>query len=938
MKTKRVLDSGRLNHGELEDELHVEQIGRYYNFSVWLRDHLIVTSLIVFICAVSPRVYLTWLADPSNLLFRDSSSYLAPASSLLESGAFLNEEGKPAVTRTPGYPVFLALLMSVFGSDLGAIALAQSILNSLSVLILYWLARGILPPIMAFIGGLLAAFSPWSIAHAGFFLTEGLYLLILALIFFAIYLIENAMKRSIVLLGGAFVGLLTSAAVLVRPNWPLVLLVALTLFLRYGPSRKGVWAVLAVMVFCAVTPLYFWKVRNINEAQFHGLSNIASKTAWRYLAARVQAQVEGLDRTTVRHRVRLDDRSWDLSIQEADNERWRRTADVFREHPFLTVYCYALNVGEHILDPSTYILKPAGLNFSGDSLALKLWWGVLLIFSILGWLCKSDDKVDYGKIDYGWLLPLLGVCLLLTLSTGISFNGGARLRNSLELIVPLLAAVGLVRFTRSLQQFPEIVPKNSSIQMPFKERPVLAVIIPVYNKVDTVERLIRRLLSSPINLELRLYVVDDASKDGSDEILVDLAAKDPRITVLFHTVNQGKGMAIRTAINAAEGDFAVIQDVDFECNPEEYDRILAPLVNGDADAVFGSRYLRRDKRTVFSFWHSLGNWFLTILFNIGHDIHLTDIETCYQPMSLKLLKNLRLTTDRFGIEYELAARLVAVGARIIEVPISYKARNYQQDGKIRWKDGFQAFCLMLKFRYVDKIPCTDVGMVRHLAMAAVPCYQQALANDIKPFLGARVLEVGAGIGNLARNLTDTKALFLSESIPEYYRQLSFTMQNFNNVTVSTNDLFAIANKEWAKRLRLDTVVCVNQLEYLDDDRSGLSHLAEVVEEGGRLILCVPCHDFLYGRLDMALGMRRRYDFKGITDLIDNVGLQVEHTQWRGKILMLGWFIQGKLLHSQFFSSKPLALLNIFSPILKVLDQWLPLKGLSLLVVARKPSR
>ncbi len=920
-------------------ESHAAPPGRFYNLSAWLRDHIIVASLIIFFCAAAPRLYLTWLADTKDLITPDSWTYFAPARSMVELESFLDRDKKPEVTRTPGYPVFLAAIMSVVGQDLGKVKLAQAFVLSFAVLFLYWLARRILPPIIAFAGSLLAAGSPWSAVQAGMFMTEGLYLLILALIFLAIHLVECTTKRASAVLGAALVGLLTSAAVLVRPLWPLVLLVALSFFFRFGPSRKGVWVVLTIMLVFAVTPLYMWKTRNLHEAQFNGLSDISGKTALLYLASRVKAQVDGVDRGVIYRAALLDENKWGLSIQEADNERWRRVRAVFREHPFVTVYCFTLSAVEHIIHPDPFLLKPAKLNFSADYWLLGLAWVGLLVLAFLGSCCTPSNRWDDGAIDRGWLFMLLAVCFLLSLASGLSYYAGSRLRIPLELIVPLLAAVGGVRTIRAFHRNPVDVAQEEPLsQISNDKSPVLAVIIPVYNEVQTVERLIKSVLASPVNMKLRLFVVNDASNDGSDKVLERLAAGEPRITVLHHESNLGKGMAIRTAIAAADGDFAIIQDADFEYNPEEYEQIVAPLLRGDAEAVFGSRYLNKGERQVFPFWHSLGNWILTTSFNVAHNVHLTDMETCYKAMPLKLLKILRLTSNRFGIEPELAARLVAVRVRIIEVPISYKARSYQEGKKIGWRDGMQAFWLILKFKFLDTIPCIDVGMVRHLAMADAPRYQQAIIHEIKPFLGERVLEVGAGIGNLARYLTDTKALFLAESVPEYRRQLAASMQYYNRVTIVSQDPFSRNGLVWAKSRQLDTVVCINQLEFIKEDKLALSHLAESIEMGGRVIIRVACHEILYGSLDHALGRLRRYNGQRLTDLLAEVGLQIEYQRWQGKLLLLGWFIQGKILQRQFFSSKPFVLVNIFSPIMTVLDNWLPWKGLSLLVVVRKLHR
>jgi hypothetical protein len=262
---------------------------------------LYLASLALLIASLVPRLFLTLAADPLDLVVPDSGTYFAPAMNLLEHGAFLGRHQIPEVSRTPGYSVFILGIMALSGnsvgdnwSGLGTILTIQTVILSFSVVFLYWLARRILPPVMALTGALLAAFSPWGAVRAGYPLTEGLFLLNLVLLFFVMYLVvEHTTKLSAVVLGGAFVGLLTSAAVFVRPIWPLVPLVAIALFLLCGDKRQRTWILVAVMLVCAATPLYLWKARNLREAQFDGLSIGLGMNAYQYFASSVKVQVKG---------------------------------------------------------------------------------------------------------------------------------------------------------------------------------------------------------------------------------------------------------------------------------------------------------------------------------------------------------------------------------------------------------------------------------------------------------------------------------------------------------------------------------------------------------------------------------------------------------------------------------------------------------------------
>lgn len=449
-------------NSEIIIEQNDKQNARSRTLSTWLQDHIYLTTVIVLITSLVPRLFLTMSADLEELKTPDSTTYFTPAVNLLKHGAFLNGKQEPEVSRTPGYPVFLLAIMVVTGEnldgeDLRTVLVVQTVIVSWSVVLLYWLALQILPPVVAFTGALLAAFSPWGAVHAGFAMTEGLYLLILALLFLVMYLaVEHTAKLSAVFIGGAFVGLLTGAAVLVRPLWPLVPIVAIALFLLCGDKRQKAWILVAVMLVCAASPLYLWKARNLREAQFDGLSLKPGENALIYFASSVKAQLKGAkgDRYAMREAAREEERQWKpgLTIQEINNERWQRANAFFREHPILTAYTFALNAGEAIIHPNPSILKRAGLNFPGDTWVLGGLWVALLILAGVG-LCNilNGDR-DFGMIQRKWLVALLGICLLLTLASGIAFGAGSRLRAPLELIVPLLAAIGLMRFIPMLGQ------------------------------------------------------------------------------------------------------------------------------------------------------------------------------------------------------------------------------------------------------------------------------------------------------------------------------------------------------------------------------------------------------------------------------------------------------------------------------------------------------
>lgn len=233
--------------------------------------------------------------------------------------------------------------------------------------------------------------------------------------------------------------------------------------------------------------------------------------------------------------------------------------------------------------------------------------------------------------------------------------------------------------------------------------PLLSVVIPVYNEAATIERIFAAVRAVAINTEI--IAVDDCSTDGTRRRLEELAKEDSRLHIFFHDRNMGKGAALRTGIAAAKGRYVIIQDADLEYDPAEYPRLLKPLLDGNADVVFGSRFAGSDSHRVLYFWHSLGNRFLTLMSNIGTNLNLTDMETCYKVFRREIIQDIKICENRFGFEPEITAKLAKYRRdghrlRIYEVGISYHGRTYQEGKKIGWKDGVRAMWCIIKYNWL----------------------------------------------------------------------------------------------------------------------------------------------------------------------------------------------------------------------------------------------
>ena len=223
----------------------------------------------------------------------------------------------------------------------------------------------------------------------------------------------------------------------------------------------------------------------------------------------------------------------------------------------------------------------------------------------------------------------------------------------------------------------------------------LSVVMPVYNEQATLREVVARVLAVPVDLEL--ICVDDGSRDGSCEILTELAAAHPQIRVSLQPKNTGKGAALRLGIQQATGDFVLIQDADLEYDPADYPALLGPLVQGKADVVYGSRFLGSGPHRVLYYWHSVGNWLLTILSNALTNMNMTDMETCYKVFRREILQAIPIEEDRFGFEPEITVKIAKRRLRVYEVGISYWGRTYEEGKKIGWKDGFRALWCLLKY-------------------------------------------------------------------------------------------------------------------------------------------------------------------------------------------------------------------------------------------------
>ncbi len=465
----------------------------------------------------------------------------------------------------------------------------------------------------------------------------------------------------------------------------------------------------------------------------------------------------------------------------------------------------------------------------------------------------------------------------------------------------------------------------------------LSILVPLYNEEEFVAALLGRVIAAalPAGLDREIVVVDDGSTDGSGEVAAEFAAAHPdTVRVLRHARNIGKGAAVRTALEAATGDYVVIQDADLEYNPGEYARLLKPLVEGKADAVYGSRFMIAGERRVLYYWHALANHALTGFLNLLANLNLTDIGTCYKAFRTSLLKSIPIRSNRFGFEAEITMKLARRRLSIYETPISYYGRTYEEGKKIRPWDGIKTFAVIVRYWLIRDI-YKETGPEILDVLSSTSNFNRWMADTVRPFLGETVMEIGAGIGNLTRHLAPRRRRYIATDIdPEHLARLRNRLHHRPNLEVARCDLTAAADfAPYAGAI--DTVVCLNVVEHVEDDLGGLRNLNTALKPGGTAVVLVPQGQWAYGTLDRALGHVKRYSKSELAQRMEQAGFQVERIIEFNHVTLPGWFVSGRILRRSTFSRFQLAVFDRLVWLWRRIDRFLPWGPTSLIAIGHK---
>jgi SAM-dependent methyltransferase len=418
----------------------------------------------------------------------------------------------------------------------------------------------------------------------------------------------------------------------------------------------------------------------------------------------------------------------------------------------------------------------------------------------------------------------------------------------------------------------------------------LSVVVPFYNELRTLPTVVERLLKvdfGKLGLETELIFVDDGSTDAGRSVLDPLPRDDMRVIV--HPQNRGKGAAVKTGLEAATGDILSIQDADLEYDPRDLPALIEPIIDGDFQVVYGSRF--KGSVAGLYYTHRVANRLLNLMINVAFNRYLSDVYTGYKVFTREAFQGLDLTAKTFTVEMELTAHFLRKGLVIFEVPISYRARTYAEGKKIHFKDGFLAAGAVLRYR-LRRAP-RPTGPAAHGApdtpgaaqvaeggasihalgledLATAHRYHRYLHGLLAPYLGPSVLEVGAGLGDFSSQLLDRDRLVVNDHDPVCLRALDERFGQRPDVEVLGAEVLRLEVDP-----PVDTVVAVNVLDRLDDDVAALRAMARTARPGGRLLLVVPAHPGLAGAYDQALDRRRRYSTEDLRGAVEAAGLLPE---------------------------------------------------------------
>lgn len=472
--------------------------------------------------------------------------------------------------------------------------------------------------------------------------------------------------------------------------------------------------------------------------------------------------------------------------------------------------------------------------------------------------------------------------------------------------------------------------------------PCASIVIPCYNEAATLKRVLDRVLASPFTAEV--IVVDDGSTD--DSAAIARSVDDARIRVVEHGLNLGKGACLRRGFREVTSPFTIVQDADLEYDPAIYSYLLGPLFD-DADVVIGSRFAARPHRVLY-FRHAVANRALTLLSDALTNLNLSDVMSGAKAFRSPVLETIEIEQDRFGVEPELAAKLAEANWTVYEVAIPYEGRSYEEGKKATWRDGFGALYAILRYSKLGvraakprqrfegvEFSAADAELAGTLdSLDDAGNYADWIVDLIAPHLGPRVLEVGAGHGTMSVRLRNhAESVTATELSPRAAELLRQRFADDPKVDVLEGDIAAATLAG-----PFDSVVMINVLEHIPDDRAALTGLYDALEPGGTILLYVPAYEVLYSDFDRRIGHCRRYRRSTISQALTSAGFEMVGVRYLSLPGAIAWLLVARLLNRPPTSPSIAGLYDrVGVPILRRVEaRWEMPAGQSLLAVARRP--
>jgi glycosyltransferase involved in cell wall biosynthesis len=465
----------------------------------------------------------------------------------------------------------------------------------------------------------------------------------------------------------------------------------------------------------------------------------------------------------------------------------------------------------------------------------------------------------------------------------------------------------------------------------------VSVVMPVYNECWTLREIVRRVVRSPAVDEL--VIVDDGSTDGTRELIGQAVERHKdgkvRIRAILKERNEGKGAALAEGFRAAEGDVLIVQDADLEYDPEDYPQLIEPIRKGRADVVYGSRFLGSERNALL-FWHTVANRLLTIFCNLFTNLNLSDVWTGYKAFRGAIVRKIPIESRGFSFEPEITIKLAKLGCRFFEVPIRYQGRTYAEGKKIGLTDAIVSVWRTFMTALTGDLGPLAVGEQTLRIMSRAARYNKFVYDQYRHHLGREVVEIGTGVGNVARFLLDRDRLVLTDTGSEYLEILRRRFEGWENISVKELDVLKPGPEFEPLWGTFDTAVCFNVIEHVSDDAAAVRVIARLLKPGGKAVLIVPSHAWLYGSLDRHLDHFRRYTRETFIPLLEHAGLKPLESRYLNPVAVPGWFINGRIFRRKIIPNFQLSLFDRLTFLVRFCARFSWPFGLSLFAVAEKP--